>query len=201
MAFRNSMSVVWVTFAIAASTAGCATIDGRPMVFSEVPPSHGDGNFRDISWRYPWPEFHVGLPVPGFLIKFPGFDLSREYDAEFVVDDLHDIGSKVGVYLCVNDPDDRCRNDNTRKLLQASFEFEVRDSKGRLLTHAQKLLGEYSWCDPSRVGGRGCGLYSLEESFFSARAGEHYTIHVHYQPDPVLRDLWGCVYLECGGSV
>jgi hypothetical protein len=48
---------------------------------------------------------------------------------------------------------------------------------------------------------RGVVLSLCQESLYPARAGERYTVHVHYQPDPVLRDLWGCVYLECGGSV
>ena len=174
-------------------TAGCATIDGRPLWPLRIPPSRGDGNFRDISFRFPWPSLPVGIPIPGYEVKFPTFDLGEEYHAEFVVSDLHDIGSKAGVYLFVGGP----RHYDGEHRLQAAFDFEVRNAKGQLMAHAKKPLGEFTWS----TNGDGWGLYSLDQSFFRVHKGERYTLRVRYRPDPVLRARQGFVYLQCGGSI
>jgi len=183
-------------------SAGCATIDGKPLWPLRIPPSRGDGDFRDISWRFPWPSLPVGLPVPGYVVRFPTFDLGEDYQREFAVADLHDIKQKVGVYLFVSVPWHPHFDDDKRQL-QAEFEFEVRDAKGQIVAHAKNPLSKLIWSTPLGIEGceDGYALYSLEESFFQVHKGERYTLRAVYRPDPTLRAHQGFVYLQCGGSI
>jgi hypothetical protein len=210
MVFNGRNAVALVILGIVLLTAGCATIDGRPLWPLRIPPSRGDGEFHDISWHFPWPCLPVGMPVPGYVVKFPAFSLDDEYQAEYVVEDLHDIGAGVGVYLFVGglegalSGDEALLNDDLQKGVQAQFGFEVRDSQGRLVAHAEKPLGQLTWSTPSGVsnGHRGgWALYADGESFFRVHKGERYTIRIHYRPDPAFRACQGFVDLECGGSV
>jgi len=180
--------------------AGCATIDGRSVYNLRVPPSHGDGEFSDTSWRYPWPSCPFGMAVLGYNVRFPAFDLGEAYNHEFVVEDLHEIGPKVGVYLFVDGP---VPTDAEQHQLHAEFAFEVRDSSGQLIAHLNKPIGELTWTTPAHIdgGGDGAGLYSLDESFFKVHRTERYTLRVRYRPDPALRGRRGLVYLNCGGSI
>lgn len=192
MIHGRSQIVRLINLGIMVLLTGCATIDGKPLYPLRIPPSRGDGNFRDISWRYPWPVLPFGIPLPGYVVKFPAFDLGEEYHAEFAVEDLHDIGQKVGVYLFV----DRSQHSDV-----AQFEFEVCNSKGQSLAHANRALSEFTWSTPLGIErGDGSALYSLDESFFRVQKGERYTLRVKYRPDPALRTRQGFVYLQCGGS-
>src|SRR5690349_11539523 len=65
------------------------------LAMPDVRPHIGDGVFKDHSWRFPWRT--VGLPVPGYQIDFPEFDLGKEFDATYHVEQLPQIRSKVGV--------------------------------------------------------------------------------------------------------
>ena len=183
-------------------SAGCATIDGKPLYPLRIPPSHGDGEFHDISWRFPWPDFPIGAPVPGYVVKFPAFDLGKEYHHEFVVEGLHDLKQEVGVYLFIDAPWYSGFDDEIRQL-QAEFEFEVLNTKGQIITHAKKPLSELTWSSPLGIKGfeNGCALYSPEDSFFQVHKDERYTIRVVYRPDPAFHVHQGFVYLRCGGSI
>lgn len=179
--------------------AGCATIDGRTVYTLRVPPSHGDGEFADTSWRFP-NNCPLGMPVLGYNVRFPAFDLGAQYDHEFVVHDLHEIGPKVGVYLFVDGP---VPSDAEQHQVRAEFAFEVRDSIGQVIAHLDQPIGKLIWTTPAHIdgAGNGAGLYSLDESFFQVHRGEHYTLRVKYRPDPALRGRRGLVYLNCGGSI
>lgn len=179
-----------IILGISVLAAGCATIDGKPLYSLRIPPSHGDGNFRDISWRFPWPGCPVGYPIRGYVVKFPAFDLDEEYHAEFVVTDLHDISHDVGVYLVVDDP---------QPSETAELEIEVYDGKGQQLAHAKKILSGFG-DRPSHIE-PGDGAESGGELFLvRAQESESYTLRVKYRPDPALRARHGFVYLTCGGS-
>ena len=193
-----------IVLGILGLSVGCATMDGRPSLFLNIPPSSGDGVFHNISWRYPWPSLPVGLAVPGYSIEFPGFDLSSEFSHEYTVGNLHDIGQDVGVYLGVIDPMKNFPNNEQNKL-QGEFEFAVFDSSGKRIAYAKQPFGKYVWSTPLGIPGVGYegswGLYSLKESFFSVRKGERYRIRIHYKPDPALQGGKGFVYLLSGGSI
>lgn len=201
MAVRTQTLCNLAILGILSLWTGCATMDGKPLVALRIPPSSGDGNFRDISWRFPWPSLPVGLPVTGYVVKFPAFDLGEEYHAEFAVKDLHDIDKRVWVYLLVDVG--RFSDDETQQL-QATFEFEVLDGKGQTVAHAKNRLGELTWSTPLGVSDSSpdsSGLYSFKESFFQVHKGENYTLRVQYHPDPALRSRRGFVYLQSGGSI
>jgi hypothetical protein len=158
----------------------------------------GDGQFRDISWRYPWVT--VGTPVTGYSITFEQFDLSKSYTASYTLEKVPDIGKDVYLYLCVADPRHTLRADVTRQRLKAKIHFDVADEHGNSVCHVDKPLAKMYWADPE--GGADCyGLYSLPESVFVSRKGAQYRLHIRYSPDPQISGFRGFVFIRCGGSI
>jgi hypothetical protein len=165
----------------------CATL--RPLS-----PHEGDGTFKDVSWRFPYD--HFGVAVWGYMISFPEFDLGKDYEAEFKVANLPDIGNEVLVFLALNDPG---RTIGAFKdALATVWEYEVVDSEGRVAVADKRLLKKFIWSEPSRLGDT-YGIYELR--CFLPRKGERYTVRVRCRSDPQLRSFKGRVYLECGGSI
>ena len=177
-------------------------IVGKFSYLPQLSPSRGDGDFHDISWRFP-PGFPIGLPVPGYVVNFPAFDLDKEYQHEFVVENLPDLKQDVGVYLFATVPWDSFQTDNKKSQLQAEFEFEVLNSEGQVVAHTKKPLSELTWSTPPGINRHddGYALYSFGESSFQSHKDERYTLRVSYRPDPTLHARQGFVYLECGGSI
>jgi hypothetical protein len=165
----------------------CTTL--RPLS-----PHEGDGTFKDVSWRFPYD--HFGFAVWGYLISFPDFDLDRDYEAEFNVANLPDIGNEVLVFLAVNDPGHTIGT--FKDGLATVWEYEVVNSEGHVVVADKRPLKDFIWSEPSRLGDT-YGIYELR--WFQPRKGERYTIRVCYQSDSRLRPFKGRVYLECGGSI
>jgi len=158
----------------------------------------GDGQFRDISWRFPW--VIIGIPVPGYSITFEQFDLSKGYIDSYTLEKVPVIGKDVVLYLCVADPRHALRDDLARQRLKAEVQFDVVDEHGKSECHVDKPLAKMYWADPE--GGADCyGLYSLPESVFVSRKGAQYKLRVRYSPDPQLSGFRGFVYIRCGGSI
>jgi hypothetical protein len=171
----------------------------RATRLGPLPPHHGDGTFKDISWRFS-PDGLLSFPLYGYEIVFPTFNLGDKYETEFKMTDLPDIGKDVVVYLCVADPEHRYRSDAARDRLIARVQFDISDEYGKLVCHVAKPLAKMYWADPE--GGADCyGLYSLPESVFVSRKGTQYRLHVRYLPDPQLACFRGFVYIRCGGSI
>jgi hypothetical protein len=163
-----------------------------------VRPHVGDGHFINTSWRFPWRT--IGLPIPGYEINFDEFDLGTEFDATYHIEQLPSFGNHVGVYLSINDPERRFTHDESRKKLTARLEIEVTDRQGNTLCQVQHPLGEMVWADPEG-GPNAYGLYKLDESFFSPNGAGQYRIHLHYSPDPALKNFRGFAHIRCGGSI
>ena len=53
------------------------------LIMWPIAPHVGDGQFRDISWRFPW--LTVGIPVTGYSITFEQFDLSQGYSDSYTL--------------------------------------------------------------------------------------------------------------------
>jgi hypothetical protein len=175
------------------------------LVYSRVtrlgplPPHHGDGTFKDISWRFS-PDGLLSVPLYGYEISFPTFNLRDKYETEFKMKDLPDIGNDVIVYLCVADPEHRYRSDSAREGLTASIQFDISDEHGKSICHVAKPLAKMYWANPE--GGADCyGLYSLPESVFMSQKATQYRLHVRYSPDPKLVGFRGFVYIRCGGTI
>lgn len=163
-----------------------------------IQPHVGDGQFANHSWRFPWRS--VGIPVPGYTIKFDDLDLSDRVEALYRVEQLPEIGRMAGVYLCVDDPGRKFWTDESRAKLSAILEIDVVDEDGNSVCHFSQPLAKMYWAFPE--GGRDTyGLYSSEESSFVSRSNEGYRIRVRYSPDPQLDGFKGFLWIRCGGSI
>ena len=166
------------------------------LAMPAVRPHVGDGQFENTSWRFPWPYF--GIPIPGYEIDFPEFDLSTDFDVTYRIEQLPQLRNRVGVYLSIFDPSKLLRDDEVRIKLIAQIQLDVRDEDGELVCHVRQPLAEMSWASPE---GGDYGLYNLEESFFVSRTDGRYTLRVRYSSDPNLSGLKGFVHIRCGGSI
>ena len=168
------------------------------LAMPTVRPHSGDGCFENHSWRFPWP--YLGIPIPGYTIDFPQFDLSNDFEASYHLEDLPAIHNPVGVYLSLHDPNNLWSNDGLRKKLIATIQFDIYDDGGRSVCHVEQPLAKMWWAWPE--GGNHCfGLYVSDESFFVPNSGARYTLCVRYSPDPALRGFKGFVHIRCGGSI
>lgn len=158
-------------------------------------PHVGDGRFANHSWRFPWGI--VGIPVPGYFIDFPAFDLGNDFDATYHIEQLPQIPPPIGVYLSILSPN-RDWSDEARKQLTAQVQIDVHDERGQRVCHVQQPLSEMVWASPE---GGDYGLYNLDESFFVPLRGARYTLRVRYSPDPRFSGLKGFVHIRCGGSI
>ena len=155
-----------------------------------------EGEFRDISLRFPWPLF--GIRVPGYEITFDQFDLSKPYSADYRIGELPEIArTPADVFLCVEDPGGRFSHDADRRL-SARVTIDVLDERGSNACHVEERLADMRWSWPTRHAPV-FGLYS-EGSFFFPRGGAAYRVRVRYIPDPRLSGHRGFVYMMCGGK-
>jgi hypothetical protein len=166
------------------------------LAMPTIQPHLGDGHFQNTSWRFPWS--YLGVPVPGYEIDFPEFDLLTDRDVTYRIESLPNRPDRVGVYLAIWDPDQLLRRDAARKRLTASVRFDIYDERGELITHVQQPLATMIWAQPE---GGDYGLYDLNESFFKTRPDASCTIRMRYSADPRLKDLKGFVHIRCGCSI
>jgi len=171
--------------------AACLLLGGffiaRHLLLPPVPAHRGDGSFRDTSF------FFWVLPIRGYSITMPEFDLSQPIEAEYRLASLTDIGKECGVYLAIRD---RQWSGETKQI-GGQLRFELLDSQGHVVTDVSGRLGEFWWA----TSGRRSELYQLDKSFFTPRSGEEYRLRLFYTPDPSLVGHKGFVYLRSGGSV
>jgi hypothetical protein len=168
------------------------------LAMPDVQPHVGDGRFENHSWRFPWKS--VGLPVPGYTIRFEQFDLANPFEATYRIEKLPKLKPHVGVYVCVADPDRKWEDYAARKRLKTTIELDVTDGQGATVCHVRRPIGEMIWSDPEG-GPNTYGLYDLDESFFVPSDGERYQIRIRYIPEPGLAGFKGFVFIRCGGSI
>lgn len=137
------------------------------------------------------------MPIPGYTIDFPEFDLSNEFSESYSLEKLPNIQKDVGIYLAIRDPDKKFDNDPERKQLNARFEFDLIDESGNMVAQLRHSLADMIWT----WEGADYGLYDLDQSFFNARPSARYRLRVRYSPDPALNGLKGFVHIRCGGSI
>ncbi len=163
----------------------------------DVRPHSGDGRFENHSFRFPWS--YLGMPIPGYTIDFPQFDLSSDFAATYRLEKLPELPDRVGIYLSIYDPADIWFGENRRKTLAADVQIDIHDDEGNLVCHVEQPLAKMIWTLPE--GGSKCfGLYNLE-SFFIPRTGARYIISVRYTPDSKLSGFKGFFHIRCGGSI
>jgi hypothetical protein len=169
----------------------CVALGYTCFALPPIQPHQGDGIFEDLSRR-------AGIfPITGYSIRFTEFDLGRDYEASFRLSHVPNIGKKCGVYLAIRDPDDYWFFDShIRQLQQGKMQLELLDSRGAIVVQTGGKLKGYTWY--------GCrdlhGLYRSNESFFTPRTDEEYTLRIVYHPDLKLASYKGFGYLLCGGS-
>ena len=189
--------LVLITF-----SSGCVAVNGKPFRLMPQPSSCGDGKYQDISWLFPRPDFPIGLPVLGYRVNFPAFNLDNTYEQVYVVENLPNYHTDVHVLLLVNAPDG-FRPDEDKQRLQADIEYEICDAKGQVLVHARESLAEMQWTGKSNFGPYTHG-YELKipgGTSFPYRRWKRYTLRVKYRPDQALRGGEGLNYLEWGGYI
>jgi hypothetical protein len=163
----------------------------------DVPPPVGDGQFKNISWRFPWKT--VGIPIVGYSITFASLDLSRAHDVSYNVEHLPEIGKSAVVYFCIVDDSRTLQSDEARRQLKATCDIDIVDGKGQSVCHVVRSLAQMYWADPE--GGRNTyGLYTMD-SVFEYGGDEEYRIRVRYSSDAKLQGFQGFVYIRCGGHI
>lgn len=152
-----------------------------------IPEHQGDGVFRNISRR-------IGLiPLPGYTISMPEFDLTQPFQAEYKVSGLTNLGRKCGVYLAFDDPElNLAKPIGQEKERPPTLSLMLTDSRGRTVVDAKGNLHEFIW---SSAGSR-IMLYQMERSFFHPNINEEYTLRIAYTPDPAFAGYRGFVLLE-----
>jgi hypothetical protein len=194
---RSKRATVFVAFA-AALAAGIAWWTYDVFAMPSVERHSGDGRFENHSWRFPWRTY--GLPIPGYLISFDEFDLSKDFAATYEIGYLPIIGREVVVYLCIRDPERKFSSDQVRKRLTNEWKLEVVNGQGKRGCELESPLAKMYWAEPEG-GANTYGLYDLDGSEFKATKGGKYEIRVRYTGEPSLKGLKGFVHIRCGGSI
>jgi hypothetical protein len=161
----------------------------RRLLLPPIPPHRGDGRFEDLSW------FAGPLPIPGYSITMPEFDLGTSRESDYRLANLTNIGQPCGVYLAIFDP--KLELFGETKGFEGKLRLELLDSHDNAVVDVSGRLGDFIWWgSDSRHG-----LYLLDKSFFRPNVHETYRLHLFYTPDPKLAGYKGFVYVESGGHL
>jgi sulfur relay (sulfurtransferase) DsrC/TusE family protein len=195
---RRRISSRWL-FALIAMAISVLGVAFYIFSMPTLRPHAGDGVFLNTSWRFPGGD--SGIPVPGYQIRFPDFDLSKDFIATYRISDLPEIKKDAMCYLCVEDSNHDW-NDKTIRNLVARFEIDVVDEHGRAICHVDHFVRDLIWSTAMHARmDNAHGLYNLDESRFDSRSNSHYTLKIRYIGDPQFKAAKGYVYVECGGSI
>jgi hypothetical protein len=162
---------------------------------TEIKNYSGDGQIEDISWTTAF-----FFKVQGYAISFPEFDLAKDYQAIFTIENLPSFGSP-GIYLSIAD-NKNWRDDEIEKL-DTFVEFELLNSRGEQILKLNKKLSELRWSTgPFRKGYKeGYGLYDFNHLHFKHLPNETYTLRVRYNANQSLMGAVGYFYIRSGGRL
>jgi len=163
-----------------------------PYLKKEVAKYSGDGTIKDISLRF------FVMPVPGYSITFPSFDLSQPLERTYTLSNLPDLAHS-GVFLIVESED--YYEDEDRLKLISKVELTVTDSQNQTALHVENQLKEMIWMYAHRGVVKGHALYNLDTSFFTPNKNETYKLHIKYSPDDALSGRKGYIFIRCGGRL
>lgn len=152
----------------------------------------GDGKIKDISWN-----FAGFLPVLGYSIDFPDFDLSKSYNTIYSLGNLPKYLHKVGIYLLIKDARSKWPDERKKSLEDGHIIIKIKNNKGKPIKEVNQLLKNMRWSDERG----GLGAYDSVNSFFNPADTTNYTIEVKYWPDNGLEGLKGSIYIRAGGSI
>ena len=158
-----------------------------PLVLrSDVSRYSGDGEIRDISFRY------LIWNVKGYKIDFDEFPLNEPMCSEYRLENLPHIRKIVGLYFKV------CGVGEKSDI--GTLKFEVRDDNNNMvamMTH--RPLKDLIW---SKDSGDPCFyIYELETMEFMPEKGMHYKLSFEFIPKVDSGDAVGSLYIRCGGSL
>ena len=151
-----------------------------------IPSHRGDGLFEDLSRR-------MGIfPMRGYRISMPEFDMARQFEAEYQLAGLSDIGCEAVLYLGIHDaPEDEFHLPSGN----GKVRLELVDSRGRARVNVSGRLDWYTCMVTTHL----LALYMLPGSRFTPEPKEEYRLHLSYSPDPNLAGYKGFAYIQCGG--
>jgi hypothetical protein len=168
-------------------------VENWPYLSSQLNKYSGDGVIKDESIRF------LVLPVKGYSISFPIFNLGTNQNKSYRLSELPTIGKKVGIYFVIEDPIYYWRDENI-KTLEGGIEIILRDSKGVQLIKINSKLKDLIWSSHyAKVNGH--ALYNLDKSFFNSDRSQNYVLDFRYIADMKLKQTNGNVYIRCGGSL
>jgi len=178
----------------------CATVSSCVIYQSQpISPHEGDGVFEDLSgWIGP-------IRDSGYQIKFPEFDLSHPFEAQYRVSRLPNLGFSIyirsGIYLVLMD----VHNDSIdEKKIGGWFSLEFLKSDGTLVCKSEGALGDYSWWG----FGNKRALYwfdphdpkNNDQFYLYFHRNETYIIKISYGPPPECFGKRGYVYISAGAK-
>jgi hypothetical protein len=165
------------------------------FVLTPIPSHRGDGQFQDTSHR-------VGpLPIRGYTISMPEFDLGEAHQAEYHVAGLTNIGQDCGVYLAFHDPNDKRFFGGEWRNLEGKLRLELLDSRGSIVVATSGRLADYTWYEELGASHHLVALYQLDKSYFRPNRRDEYLLRISYVPEPRLKGYKGFAYLRCTESI
>lgn len=176
----------WLTVFVLA----CATLVGYVAYqLRPITPPEGDGVFQDLSgWIGP-------IPYPGYHIKFPKFDLSHPFHAQYRLSRLPNVGDRCGLYLVLIDAKGEWPWDRDYSKVGGRLALRLSKSDGKDVVSVDGPLGKYVWWGFMNKH----GLYQdHSRSHFYPDRFESYTLTITYEPAPELFGINGYVYLQTG---
>jgi hypothetical protein len=173
---------ILITLIIAVTLSGCF----RPRVQDY----RGDGTIQDTS------DNGGFLPVRSYMITLPSFPLDKPYDHTFRLDHIPTIlHAEIEICFFVPNSFSQTRSANADSVITYSLET----ADGTQITSVKSPLGKLIWSSPAvPIHYDGYALYELDRSFFHAHSGQHYRLHVTYDPAPGADAADGHFYLWSG---
>jgi hypothetical protein len=172
-----------MTVALCAMLCSCAADARRPYLKREIAEYRGDGEIRDISFRFLW------YKIKGYEIIFPPFSLNQPITAEYAIENLPAL-PHCGIYFSVNGPD------YNRSI--GHWRMVILDDSGVAIKEVSTDTDKLTWTNyPSGA----YSLYDVDNSFFDPKANQRYRIRIEFSMSSPNTVGTGALFIKCGGSI
>ena len=163
----------------------------------EIKKYSGDGEIRDISFNHMW-----FFKVKGYDIRFAKFDLTKDYENIFILENLPSCSSSTIIHLAITD--NKNWTDKERSKTTNYLEINLIDDKKEIILKAKQKINKYRWTTYAPVikGYKYTyGIYDIENTIFNAVKNKTYKLHVKYQGNDNFKNAVGYFFIRCGGSL
>lgn len=156
-----------------------------------IPRPESEGDFQDLSgWLGP-------IRDSGWHLKFPEFDLSQPFSAEYHLKGLTNVGDRCGLYLILIDKSHKYAWGTSYSHVGGRLAFRLSTSAGKDVVNVDHPLRKYIWWGFKNKH----GLYDGDGgSHFYPNYAETYNLKVIYEPAAELSGMRGYVYLNTGAK-